>query len=64
MAEPVVRIGAVSTEDVEMEGNNEIDEALETLEGAEAANDEEELTMENELVKPTYLEQAPHCLYF
>ena len=56
MASPVVRIGATSTEDVEMEGNNGVDEAIETLEGVEAADDEEELTMENELVKPTYLE--------
>ena len=56
MAEPVVRIGAVATEDVEMEGNNEVDEALETLEGAEAADEEEELTMENDLVKPTFVE--------
>ena len=58
MAEPMVRIGGVASEDIEMEGdNNEVEEALGVLEGAETVEGEdEETTAEDDLVKPTFVE--------
>ena len=53
----MVRIGGDVSEDVDMGGEgNEVEEALEVLEGADGNGDLDETIQDDSIVKPTFIE--------